>query len=71
MFRSKHGKAIDAMNVSVAQMLVEGDGDSMLLFSNHLLRCWEAIMQAVRTRPTMIVKDGLSIEDITGGKVKQ
>lgn len=71
LFMSKHGKAIEAMNVSVAQMLVDGDGDSMLLFSNHLVRCYETIMQTVRTRPTMIVKDGLSLEDIAGGKVKQ
>ena len=71
LFLSKHGKAIEAMNVSVAQMLVEGDGDSMLLFANHLVRCHETIMQHVRTRPTMILKDGLSLEDVVGGKVRQ
>jgi len=68
LFLSKHGKAIEAMNRSVAQMLAEGDGDSMLLFSNHLMRCYETILQTVRTRPTMILKDGLTLEDIKGGK---
>lgn len=68
LFKSKYGVLTDSMNQAVGKMLAEGDGDSLMLYSHHLLKQWEVIMEAIRTRPTMVIKDGLTLEDVTGGK---
>ena len=70
LFRSKYGTLTDSMNEAVGKMLAEGDGDSLMLYSHHLLKQWEYIMEAFKTRPTMMIKDGLELDDVLTMKVK-
>jgi hypothetical protein len=69
-FRDKYGALTNQMNEAVGKMLAEGDGNALLLYSHHILKQWEVIMEACRSRPTMVIKDGLELDDIISDKVK-
>ena len=70
-FMRRRGHTVNAMREELRDMLKTGHGDDLFLYANELKGQFEAIMQHVRGVPAMVVKDGLSLDDITGGKVRQ
>ena len=69
-FYAKHGETVTAMREALKQMLVTGDGDSLLLYSQELKGQWEIIMEHIAKAPKMVLKDGLELDDVLTMKVK-
>ncbi len=69
-FYSKHGETVTAMREALKQMIAQGDGDSMMLYSVELKGQWELIMEHVAKAPKMVLKDGLELDDVLTMKVK-
>ena len=69
-FYAKHGETVTAMRGALKKMIVDGDGDSLLLYSQELKGQWEIVMEHVARAPKMVLKDGLELDDILTMKVK-
>lgn len=56
-FYAKHGETVTAMREALKRMMMEGDGDSLLLYSQELKGQWELIMEHIARAPKIILDD--------------